>query len=282
MMNNFPIKKKTNEKESENPPKKSSSDVVRIPHESNKKLKVNTWMKDDNKCYKPSENRGDSVNVKVDKPLDLSLSLCCGSLKGKEKVIQKVIIKKQEEEEYYDDGDLCLALSLSPSPYFYYGTTSSSSPNNQIPEQLAVVNVNEPKWTFKKLLTASDCDKGQGRFLINNRNWVEENIIENEDQKIETKNKEGIQFNFFDWDEKRQFKSNLRTWEANSYVVYKNWKIQVLDRRMLQKGDEIGLYWDRINKMLYFTVLERNHGDQINPSPASSKRRRVSKEEMKK
>ncbi|XP_021840112.1 uncharacterized protein [Spinacia oleracea] len=249
-MNNFPIKKKTNEKESginpETPP-------------------IN-----DNKCCKPSKNRGDSV--KDDEPLDLSLSLCCGSLKGKEKVIKKVMKKK--EEEYYD-GNLCLALSLSPSPYFYYGTSSSSS-NNQIPEQLAVVNVNEPKWTFKKLLTATDCKTDQGRLLINNKNWVESHIIENEEQKLETKKTEGIPFNFFDWDENRQFKSNLRTWGTNSYVVYKNWKIEVLDQRKLQEGDEIGLNWDKINKILYFRVLKRN------PSPVSSKRKRVSKEEMNK
>ncbi|XP_056694464.1 putative B3 domain-containing protein At1g78640 [Spinacia oleracea] len=204
------------------------------------------------------------MNVEDDEPLDLSLSLWHGSCIGKEKVIKKVIKK---EEEYYD-GDLCLSLSLSPSPSpsFYYGTTSivvygststdseavPSSPNNQF----------QPEWTFTKHLSKSDCDKGQARLLLN-KPWVKNNVIENELQREEAIKNGGIPIDFFDWDEKYLLGLKLKSWVTGSYVLTENWIGGVCQRRGLHEGDKIGLHWDRINRILYFAVLERKIHPQI-------------------
>lgn len=46
-------------------------------------------------------------------------------------------------------------------------------------------------------------------------------------------------------------------WKSNNFVLTGRWNSDFEKRKNLQKADEIGLYWDKVNTGLNFTILKK-------------------------
>lgn len=54
-------------------------------------------------------------------------------------------------------------------------------------------------------------------------------------------------------------KLTFKRWKksSNSYILNDNWRREAVERRKLEAGDCIGLYWDSFNSHLCFSVIRR-------------------------
>lgn len=109
-----------------------------------------------------------------------------------------------------------------------------------------------------KVLTKSDTDSSS-RLLLG-RDLVLYGIIKYLDQsrakRCETV--DGAKIQVHDLDTNSNHELVLKMWKSNSFVFTGNWNKDFVRRRNLQKNDEIGLYWDKHNCRLNFTVLKKD------------------------
>jgi hypothetical protein len=70
---------------------------------------------------------------------------------------------------------------------------------------------------------------------------------------------EGVQVCVWDCDTKSEHQLVFKRWASNgSYVLIEKWKKEFVERRVLNKGDQIGLQWDQTNISRFnFRILNR-------------------------
>jgi hypothetical protein len=69
---------------------------------------------------------------------------------------------------------------------------------------------------------------------------------------------EGVQVCVWDCDTKSEHQLVFKRWPSNgSYVLIGKWKKEFVERRVLNKGDQVGLYWDETNSRFNFRILNR-------------------------
>lgn len=137
------------------------------------------------------------------------------------------------------------------------GTTNSNVGSNDDQNQ-----VYKGVYLGPKVLTKSDTDSSS-RLLLG-RDLVLYGIIRFLDQgrakRCETV--DGAKIHVHDLDTHTDHELVLKMWKSNSFVFTGNWNKDFVRRRNLQKNDEIGLYWDKQNSRLNFTLLKK---DVLNP-----------------
>ncbi|XP_010418699.1 PREDICTED: B3 domain-containing protein At2g33720-like [Camelina sativa] len=113
-------------------------------------------------------------------------------------------------------------------------------------------------WILKKVLTPSDLGP-LSRLLLHTRP-IEDHIIKylNKDDQIKVHQGIGITVDVYDHDTDSTFQLLLKRWTTlNGYVLNGGWRMHLVRKRCLRKGDEIGLFWDRFASRLHFRVLSR-------------------------
>ncbi|XP_062145845.1 B3 domain-containing protein At2g33720-like [Alnus glutinosa] len=111
-------------------------------------------------------------------------------------------------------------------------------------------------WVIKKTIETSDL--GHLSRLLFARDGVKKHILLLWDaNRIESLH-EGVQVCVWDCDTKSEHQLVFKRWASNgSYVLIGKWKKEFVERRVLNKGDEIGLYWDETNSRFNFSILKR-------------------------
>ncbi|XP_062146077.1 B3 domain-containing protein At2g33720-like [Alnus glutinosa] len=111
-------------------------------------------------------------------------------------------------------------------------------------------------WVIKKTIETSDL--GDLSRLLLARDGVKKHILPQWDaNRIESLH-EGVQVCVWDRDTKSEHQLVFKRWPSNgSYVLIGKWKKEFVERRVLNKGDEIGLYWDQTNSRFNFRILNR-------------------------
>ncbi|KAF8413117.1 hypothetical protein HHK36_001093 [Tetracentron sinense] len=121
------------------------------------------------------------------------------------------------------------------------------------------LHVNDP-WKIRKKLTKSDL--GQlSRFLLKTE-LVERHILRfwGADRIAEAMKLSGTQVKIHDLDTDSRHKLTFKRWSSsNSYIINNNWNVEFVTRRVLRKGDEIGLCWNYYSSYFSFSVLSNGH-----------------------
>ena len=116
-------------------------------------------------------------------------------------------------------------------------------------------------WLIKKRITDSEI---RGRLRLP-AVGVKEHILPNWDKECVDSIKIGERFAVTVWDcdteSKHQLFFNKETGTNATYGFIGQWTEEFVSRRGLKKDDEIGLYWDRINKRFCFSILNRASSD---------------------
>ncbi|XP_045799880.1 B3 domain-containing protein At2g33720-like [Trifolium pratense] len=105
-------------------------------------------------------------------------------------------------------------------------------------------------WKVKKVLEKSDVDHSS-RLLLD-KILVEDLML----PVLSVNAAKEIQMKIWDIDTKSMHSLKLKRWGSGSYVLIDGWVRDFVARRGLQKGDEIGLHWDRYNRHFNFTVFQ--------------------------
>ncbi|KAM7493712.1 hypothetical protein LguiB_028321 [Lonicera macranthoides] len=115
---------------------------------------------------------------------------------------------------------------------------------------------------YTKVLTQSDVD-GSSRLLLN-KGWVEEDVLPGmaQTRAQRCRSKDGETFEFEDLDTNTTHPLKLKKWKSESFVLTDKWKSDFVDRRKLEKGDEIGLSWDAQYSKFHFS-LRRKYWQQV-------------------
>lgn len=107
---------------------------------------------------------------------------------------------------------------------------------------------------MKKILNKSDI----GTKLFLDKYFVEDYIQKHlpiEDGQKILENEPGIKVTVYDHD--THSTHELRLVFRQTYRLQTGWKDEFVLRRGLHKGDQIGLFWDRSDSKLHFSVLSR-------------------------
>ncbi|KAF8413115.1 hypothetical protein HHK36_001091 [Tetracentron sinense] len=119
------------------------------------------------------------------------------------------------------------------------------------------LHVNDP-WKIRKKLTKSDV--GQlSRYLLKTE-LVERHILRfwGNDRIAEAMKLSGTQVKIHDLDTDSRHELTFKRWSSsNSYIINNNWNVEFVTRRVLRKGDEIGLCWNYYSSYFSFSVLRR-------------------------
>jgi hypothetical protein len=111
-------------------------------------------------------------------------------------------------------------------------------------------------WPIKKMITPSDLGKSSRLLLA--RDGVKKHILPQWDaNRIESLHEEGVQVCVWDCDTKSEHQLVFKRWASGSYVLIGKWIKEFVERKVLNKGDEIGLYWDQTNSRFNFRILNR-------------------------
>ncbi|XP_058198353.1 B3 domain-containing protein At2g33720-like [Rhododendron vialii] len=115
-------------------------------------------------------------------------------------------------------------------------------------------------WTIRKTLFKSDVD-GSSRLLLG-KDVVEKYVIpyigpcwdrEGCANDVVT----GCKVSVFDIDTGTVHQLVLKRWSTESFVLTSNWVKEFVRRRALEKGNEIGLFWDPWNARFCFGLLRK-------------------------
>jgi hypothetical protein len=81
-------------------------------------------------------------------------------------------------------------------------------------------------------------------------------------KSIEKVKNGGVPVAVWDSDTMSEHQLLFKQWASGSYILIQQWRSAFVNRRRLNKGDEIGLYWDPTNSRFNFTnlKLQRNKG----------------------
>lgn len=111
-------------------------------------------------------------------------------------------------------------------------------------------------WVIKKIIQESDI--GDLSRLLLTTNSVKTHIFTLWDAKsIEKVKNGGVPVAVWDSDTMSEHQLLFKQWASGSYVLIQQWRNAFVIRRSLNKGDEIGLYWDPTNSRFNFTILKR-------------------------
>ncbi|KAE8098889.1 hypothetical protein FH972_016920 [Carpinus fangiana] len=110
-------------------------------------------------------------------------------------------------------------------------------------------------WVIKKTVQTSDV--GDLAKLLLPAGLVRQHILPMWDAETIEKIKDGLGVVVWDCDTNSEHQMDFKQWKSGSYVLIKQWTNEFVRRRTLKKGDEVGLYWDKINSRFNFSVLKR-------------------------
>lgn len=128
-------------------------------------------------------------------------------------------------------------------------------------EPLDAVNVPEfmDKWKIKKRLSTSDINRS--RRLLLPRKQVIEHVLPLMDKSMieECQKKSGKEVIVWDVDTDSRHDIVFKQWkDGKTFVLVSNWKDDFVIRRNLRINDEVGLLWNQITSMFYFSVINKN------------------------
>lgn len=111
-------------------------------------------------------------------------------------------------------------------------------------------------WVIRKKIETSDI--GHLARLLLAAECVKKHIFTLWDgERIEKMKNEGVPVAVWDCDTMSEHQLVFKQWRSGSYVLIRKWNDEFVKRRVLKKGDEIGLYWDPNNSRFSFSVLKR-------------------------
>jgi hypothetical protein len=110
-------------------------------------------------------------------------------------------------------------------------------------------------WVIKKRIGT---EPFAGIFL--HEDLMKKHVLPLWDARLTEKIKDGVQVGVWDCDTNSEHQLLFQQWaiSGSSYyvVIGKPWVTEFVKRRGLNKGDEIGLYWDQRNSRFNFSVLK--------------------------
>jgi hypothetical protein len=111
-------------------------------------------------------------------------------------------------------------------------------------------------WVIKKTIQTSDI--GHLSRLLLAVDGVKKHILPKWDANRNESLHKGLQVCVWDCDTKSEHQLVFKQWASNgSYVLIGKWKKEFVERRVLNKGDEIELHWDQTNSRFNFRILNR-------------------------
>jgi|UniRef100_A0A2N9J2U4 hypothetical protein len=111
-------------------------------------------------------------------------------------------------------------------------------------------------WVIKKRIEKSDI--GNLSRLLLAADLVKKHIFSSWDATRIEAIKNGVRVTIWDCDTNSEHQLLFKQWPSNgSYVFVEKWTKEFVKRRGLNKGDEIGLYWDQSNSRFNFSILKR-------------------------
>ncbi|XP_042505475.1 putative B3 domain-containing protein At1g78640 [Macadamia integrifolia] len=121
------------------------------------------------------------------------------------------------------------------------------------------MNLNDYQWEFKKKLFRSDVDHSS-RLLVPRK--IVDNLVFchlTDEEKTQVNEGDGVRVKVRDLNETEEYEMTFKMWKSTkSYIFVDNWSRDFVRRRELQEGDEIGMFWNCMDSILCFDVLERN------------------------
>ncbi|AEC08874.1 unnamed protein product [Arabidopsis thaliana] len=135
--------------------------------------------------------------------------------------------------------------------------------------ELTLLTVADP-WTLKMAMTKSSI--GNLYRLVLKASFVDIHILRYLplDDQMMVKEDSGLAVEVYDHDTDSVHNLALKKWaKSSSFVLVSGWRKCFVDRRGLQVGDVIGMYWDRSESKLHFCVLSRSETMDSAPLPPS-------------
>ncbi|XP_059639235.1 uncharacterized protein LOC132281558 [Cornus florida] len=124
-------------------------------------------------------------------------------------------------------------------------------------EETTRLRLYNDRWKIKKILTKSDVN-GLCRLLIP-KELMNKQVIPlfNPQQVSDCGSGIGTRVKVFDFDTRTEHELTLKKWKTDSYLLISNWNKEFTNRRNLEMGDEIGLFWNSQTSQLYFSLLKK-------------------------
>jgi hypothetical protein len=111
-------------------------------------------------------------------------------------------------------------------------------------------------WLIKKTIETSDL--GHLSRLLLAADGVKKHILPKWDANRTESLRKGVQVCVWDCDTESEHQLVFKKWASNgSYVLIGKWRKEFVERRFLNKGDQIELHWDQTNSRFIFSVLNR-------------------------
>jgi len=111
-------------------------------------------------------------------------------------------------------------------------------------------------WVIKKTIQTSDI--GHLSRLLLAVDGVKKHILPKWDANRNESLHKGLQVCVWDCDTKSEHQLVFKQWASNgSYVLIGKWNKEFVERRVLNKGDQIGLHRDQANSRFNFRILNR-------------------------
>ncbi|GAB4858990.1 hypothetical protein Ancab_010462 [Ancistrocladus abbreviatus] len=145
-----------------------------------------------------------------------------------------------------------------------HNSDKSSSEVLEMPEERNMrppVQLNHDQWKIKKKLNKSDVNM-LCRLLIS-KTVVNAYVLpelETQEKRDRVRTKGGLKVMVWDCDTETQHPLTLEYWKSSKSYVFKSRWSGFVRRRGLTVGDEIGMFWDRLNTRFSFAVLARANG----------------------
>ncbi|GAB4833832.1 hypothetical protein Ancab_032079 [Ancistrocladus abbreviatus] len=138
---------------------------------------------------------------------------------------------------------------------------NSSDSVSEVPMRLEEPNLRpiqlNDQWKIKKKLTSSDLNH-LSRLLIRKKEVGSYILPElGKEAKVQVHSKNGLTVMAWDCDTETEHQLNFQYWKSSKSFVLKGGWSEFVKRRGLTTGDEIGMFWDRLNRRFSFSVLTR-------------------------
>ncbi|GAB4833775.1 hypothetical protein Ancab_032025 [Ancistrocladus abbreviatus] len=136
---------------------------------------------------------------------------------------------------------------------------NSSYSVSEIPKRLEgtsmrLIQSNDP-WKIKKQLTTSDL-KHLSRLLIRKKEVGSYILPElGKEAKDQGHSNNGLKVMAWDCDTLTENQLTFQYWKSSKSFVFKSGWSEFVKRRGLTTGDEIGMFWDRLNRRFSLSVL---------------------------
>ncbi|CAN8241369.1 unnamed protein product [Cochlearia groenlandica] len=166
-----------------------------------------------------------------------------------------------------NDQDLnscCLSSNDVSKPVYLFGVIISEP--SQVSSSLASTSSydqNNLECTITKVLTASDVGF-QSRLMLEKSDFerhILSHLPENDKRRIQVGG--GVSVNMYDHDTDTKhvlvMKRMVNT--TRCYVINGGWLKHIVRRRALEKGDKIGLTWNKDISRLHFCVISRRNSN---------------------